>query len=431
MTRMTSTHEEWFRLRQNETLELISKIGVSEAEYAALNLIHFGCHDTKDGLARFATSQDYSLGARLSVAETSAAVRSCFKRGFLRVVSDADLLEIRGELDRDHVTGPIYGLPELVKIDFTKAGAALWRAIQGAIPDDRPWPFQRGFANCDVVEIRTRRYFATRRAAERQRTLLHRMPDVASVTKVTPCPNLRLAWWCPPREGWQFDSTVQMKWMGRSGGGSRPTLEWNVKQAEIDSALVRRECRRHQTDLSDWCVLLTVASSEFLLAKSLRRSATEFAKRQFGLRNASERIADAISRCAKKQLIGRMGEGAIRRIGASIATSPRPMVLPELVPEHVDLSPAGIELLSHLGPKVFGDAWLDGWQVQQDVFRREHRYARNLLDVASVFEEYNHSEETVLAVGPITPLGPWCVYWWERHPTGYRVELEIGPAQPD
>jgi hypothetical protein len=26
----------------------------------------------------------------------------------------------------------------------------------------------------------------------------------------------------------------------------------------------------------------------------------------------------------------------------------------------------------------------------------------------------------------VVPIGPWCVYWWERFPAGYRLELELG-----
>ena len=26
----------------------------------------------------------------------------------------------------------------------------------------------------------------------------------------------------------------------------------------------------------------------------------------------------------------------------------------------------------------------------------------------------------------LAPIGPWCGSWWERFPSGYRLELEIG-----
>ena len=25
----------------------------------------------------------------------------------------------------------------------------------------------------------------------------------------------------------------------------------------------------------------------------------------------------------------------------------------------------------------------------------------------------------------VVPIGPWCVYWWEQFPAGFRMELEI------
>ena len=29
---------------------------------------------------------------------------------------------------------------------------------------------------------------------------------------------------------------------------------------------------------------------------------------------------------------------------------------------------------------------------------------------------------------PDTPIGPWCVYWWDRFPAGYRLEFEVGES---
>lgn len=424
---MTSTYDGWLQ----EFRGIVSIMGIGVAEYAVLNVIHYGMNESKDTLARRATSPDYNLGSDLRLAETTAAVDSCFQRGFLRVLTKAELTEINSELERNHVLGPIYGLPKSGKIDFTNEGANQWRsiqaAIQAAVRDVRPWQMQRGFAYCDVVEIRTRRHFLTRRAAERQRKLLSRMSDVASVTKVIPSLDLRLTWWSSPTTGCQFDSTEEMNWTGRSGGGNSPSLWWDAEQGGVDSDRVRRACRRYDIDLSDWCVLLTIASSQFVPAKNLSCFAETYAKQQFGLRNAPERIAEAIRRCTNQKLIGRLGDEYIRRIESSIATSPHPMIRPEFSPDYANLSQTGIELLLELGPKIFGKAWFDGWRIEHEVFRREHRYARNLLDVASVFREYNDRDEKVRTIGPITPLGPWCVYWWERHPTGYRVELEIGP----
>ena len=30
----------------------------------------------------------------------------------------------------------------------------------------------------------------------------------------------------------------------------------------------------------------------------------------------------------------------------------------------------------------------------------------------------------------VVPIGPWCVYWWERFPSGYRLELKLGARLP-
>lgn len=92
----------------------------------------------------------------------------------------------------------------------------------------------------------------------------------------------------------------------------------------------------------------------------------------------------------------------------------------------VDLSLIGIDLLSNLGPAIYGSKWVDSWAVIREVYRKEHRYGGTLGDIASALSEYDAESERVLSIGPVTPLGPWCVKWWQRYDKGYRIEVEIG-----
>ena len=41
---------------------------------------------------------------------------------------------------------------------------------------------------------------------------------------------------------------------------------------------------------------------------------------------------------------------------------------------------------------------------------------------------YCRSDPEVSRVSEPIPLGPWCVYWWHRFPSGYRVDIEKNRA---
>lgn len=419
---MSTPHEDC----RHRTRQLISQVGISEAEYAILNHIHFGCTRPKKLLPRFTAGSDYSLGTELNIDDATKAVRLCIQKGFLRVITDPDLDQIKSKLKRDQAQGPIYGFPNVGSVDFTDAGAEIWRNIEESFSkDDLPSSLQRGFAYCDVAEIRTRRYFATRCAAERERKQQTKAADAASTTKVIRSPSLQMMWWLPPAEGWQFDSTEKLRWTGRNGGSS-PFLSWDAQRAGIDLARVRRACQHQSRDLSDWSVLFIIATWPNVTPQNLGRSATAFAMQQFGLRRARERIKEAVRRCLDQKLIGSLDHVTLGQNEAHAAIDPSSIIKPEFSKDGLNLFQAGIELMQEQGPLIFGESWLNGWMIEQEVFRCEHRYARNLLDIASVIEEYSNSEEKLLSEGPITPLRRWCVYWWKDFPTGYRVELNFG-----
>jgi hypothetical protein len=69
--------------------------------------------------------------------------------------------------------------------------------------------------------------------------------------------------------------------------------------------------------------------------------------------------------------------------------------------------------------------WEDDLSVWNDYYREEHRYCETEEGLQGIVQEHAARGE-VVRTSKLVPLGPWCVYWWERFPAGYRLELEIG-----
>lgn len=422
---MSTTHAERVERYRSHVRELIAACEISIAEYAILNHLHFGCHRLPGTLGKFAASPDYALGHRVTVREASQAVRSCLKRGLIRVMSKSDLAQIKEDLARDHLLGPIYGFPEPGQVDFTRLGAQVWLEIERS--EDEAIPC-RGFSYLDAVELKTRWTFLSRTAMTGHRARLRKEPHFASMTRPTVADDVRLAWWCPPMRGWSFEVTEKFHWQGRGGVDSCTTsalLNWDAEFANVDRAQLRRHCRHHDLEPSDLCVLLRIAEGGPFDVKRLGRSSLILAKSGIGLRMTIDQIVGAIRRCLHNGLIVRLNAEENQRIELAAKESSMPLYTQESRLDFLDLTDAGARFLVEQGSKILKTAWLDGWVVSRKVFSRDHLYTRNFLDIASVFERYSRFPQKSLKIGPIEEIGPWCVYWWNRFPKGYRLELEV------
>ena len=334
-------------------------------------------------------------------------------------MSKSDLAQIKEDLARDHVLGPIYGFPEPGLVDFTQLGANVWLEIDRS--EDEVISY------LDAVEFKTRWTFVSHTTMTRHRARLRKEPHFASMARPTVADDVRLAWWCPPMRGWSFEATEKFHWQGRGGVDSCTTsafLNWDAEFANVDRVQLRRQCRHHDLEPSDLCVLLRIAQWPFNV-KHIARSSLILAKSGIGLRMTMDRIAGAIRRCLHNGLIVRLNVEEIQRIESAAKASSTPLFTQESRLDFFDLTDAGARFLVEQGSKILKTAWLDGWVVSREVFSRDHLYTRNFLDIASVFETYSRYPQKTLKIGPIEEIGPWCVYWWKRFPKGYRLELEV------
>ena len=72
-----------------------------------------------------------------------------------------------------------------------------------------------------------------------------------------------------------------------------------------------------------------------------------------------------------------------------------------------------------------GQDWDNDLFVSNCYYREEHRYCEKEIGLRWIVEGYV-AEGFDVRIKQVVPTGPWCVYWWERYPEGFRLELEIG-----
>src|SRR4051794_17254089 len=103
-------------------------MGVMPAEAALFHLIRHGPASPLY-LPMNATSDHYSMARPVTQEEAQVALTACLGKGWLQVIDDVALAKIAGELQEGRLLGPINGLPEVGDVDFTHAGAELWKRL--------------------------------------------------------------------------------------------------------------------------------------------------------------------------------------------------------------------------------------------------------------------------------------------------------------
>ncbi len=72
-----------------------------------------------------------------------------------------------------------------------------------------------------------------------------------------------------------------------------------------------------------------------------------------------------------------------------------------------------------------GQDWEDELDVTKPRFREVHFYCDSEEGFQNVVAEWTVRGDIAHAVRVI-PIGPWCVRWWDRYESGFRMELEVG-----
>jgi hypothetical protein len=403
-------------LNEQHQIKLLAECGITSAESALLNAIHYGILVRQADLPRYATGDVYCLGKPGTLDEGQRALASCFARGWLRVVDDAVLAEIVSELKREQFLGPIYRLPPVGAVDFTPSGARFWQQLSRGL-QTRVCP---PFAFTDVVHMRTDHYFPTRATALAHIAEVSTWDETVAVEPPELIGPWRVQWWRRFSEGYRIRIEERCKWQGRCGGDEgwhwlRP-LDWATNRAQLRHIL---DC--HNVDLAEWVVLASLDS----YCPTYPLHLIKFIKKIFDITLSEEECRAALDVCLNHGWARTVDRDTWLEIQALMQDEPALMPLHRgLDSKEIDFTPTGAALYQMIAAEYFGSGWDSHLAVWKETYREEHRYCETEEGFRNSAEEYLDPWRVVRA-RRVVPIGPWCVYWWERFPSGYRLELEI------
>jgi hypothetical protein len=393
--------------------------GVTPAEAALLTVVHYGLTADPADLPAIAARKCYSDGLA-SEEQCRTALAACQSKGWLQVIDEPALAAIAEQLRRGGFIGPVYGLPPLGGVDFTRAGAEQWQRLR-----DRRNPARPPFAFTDVVHSKTSRYFTTKTAALREIEEIKEWSGDVTVVGPTPIGPWRAQWWRRFPQGYRLDIEERQQWQGRCGGGGSCSLPPRGPGANPRRLPHVLDC--HHVLLTEWLLLAAMDAGWYQSASGLPRLVAESADRHFGVTASEDECRSGLDACLRNGWLRAVDQQAIDDVEALLRDEPTamPVAVETAGWGEIDFTPCGAALYRMIAAEWLGPNWEDELCVWKESYREEHRYCESEEGLRDVMEQYAAGRERVRA-SRVVAVGPWCVYWWEQFPAGYRLELQIG-----
>lgn len=425
-------------------------MGVTAPEASLFHVLHFGLTLEPAALADRASWRDYTLAGPSSEEDCRAALAACLEKGWLQVIDESVLAAISDELRQEQILGPIYGLPCPREVDFTVAGADLWLKIQNR-PDQLP---RVPFAYSDAVGERTEQFFLTESAALAEVESLQEEEDVVSVQGPFPTGPWRAQWWRRFPTGYRIQIDQRRQWEGRAISG-RESCYVNHLGHDVDLDRLRHVLDRRHVTLEEWVMM---ESMEYEWSQespeALCGHVARYRHRWSKITISREQCRTGLEACLQKGWLRVEDRAAIEEIETLLRDDPVVLAVPKIAkrlrfatvyypdplqpgkfvprsenrrPGAVDFTPSGAALYQDIAADWLGADWENRLHVSAGLHWEEHRYCETDGGLVDLLDQYT-GNGNVIRASRLVPIGPWCVYWWNRFPAGYRLEVEISPA---
>jgi hypothetical protein len=395
-------------------------VEVTPTEDALLCAVHYGITVPPGDLPSFAAGEDCS-GGRATEAECRVALDACLAKGWLQVIDEPALARITHELHEGRFIGPIYGFPSIGGVDFTRAGAECWQSLCR-----RRCPGSHPFAYTDVVHSKTAHYFRTRAAALQGIEEARAWPGDITVVGPSRIGPWRAKWWLRFPEGYRIDVEEKRQWQGRGANGEGCSTLPLQPQRNVAQRL-QHVLDRHNVTYPEWLLLQAMDGGSCKSAYRLPGSAAWSAQDDFGVTASEEECRAGLDACLRYGWLRIVDEGALHEIEALLGSEPAIMVTAGNIGQlgDIDFTPRGAALYRMLVGDWLGPDWEDDVTAWKESFREEHYYCESEDGLPGRGQDRAVLCEAVRA-SRVVPIGPWCVWWWEQFPKGYRLELKIG-----
>ena len=405
--------------KNRENAAKLATLGITPAEASLFHVIQYGLTIAADDLCYRAAHEDYAVGGPITEELTQAALAGCFAKGWLQVIDEAALGRIQEELRRDGVLGPIFGYPSIGGVDFTHAGAEqLFRIVEHLWNGGRAKSSPYG----DVVHEKSSYYFPSEAKAIIERDLWKECKNVVVVSEPVQIGPWRANWWRRFSMGYRIDVEQRMQWQAHNAD-SQGSVYFHWRDLHFNREIASAVLHQHDMDSNEW----------FVLAEQDGRHYRVFEGASENLNNSDDATLEAewargVEACLSKGWLRHLDEQAIAEIATlldsdSAITPVRPT--PEQYRDTYAFTNAGAELYRKVSAEIFGPKWEDHLEVEVTYYWEEHRYCATEAGLATFDECYHRAVETPQTTRTV-PIGPWCIHWWERFPSGYRMELTFG-----
>ena len=428
--------------------KVLAEMGVTPSEASLFNVIHFGIAVPPSRLPRRAASRHYRLESSVTKRECGDALAACLAKGWLQVIEEPVLAKISDELREGAFLGPIYGFPQTGQVDFTRAGAELWRHFESRCFSTAQ---RTPFAYTDVVHEKTARFYSSRELAVSGIEKAKIDDDVVSVRGPFPIGPWRAQWWRQFPAGYRIEIEERRQWQGRgSGGGENCWLERSPPNT--DQQRLRDVLDRHNVTFAEWILLAAMERGSLMRDKSFLYNLAEIARHEFGAKVSPEGYRNGLDAClhngwlrvVDRQVIGEiqalLEDNAVflavpkraenRPSGYRCGMDPQGNLVPLPVPierrcGEVDFCPSGATLYRMISAEWLGRNWEDYLSVANTYYWEEHHYCKAATGFGGMIQERSAQGEVVRS-SRVIPIGSWCVFWWKQFSNGYRLELVFG-----
>jgi hypothetical protein len=429
----------------------LAEFGLTAADAALFAALYYGIAIPPSDLPARAAQEDYNpAGPTATEGECRVALARCLANGWVQVIDEAARTAIADDLKKSKVLGPIYGaLPDLGCVDFTEVGAGLLRQLHARWPSSN-----EPVVYSTVVRRKVAHFFRTSAAADSAIQERCRRNEVAAIIGPTPIGPWRAQWWRRFLDGYRVDIQEQYRSPGPGSGDSEScNVDWILRNADSDR--LRKVLDGHSVTFAEWLMLAGMEQSRSRNSAShLCCWAAELGNRLLGISASEEQYREALTNCLGRGWLRTADENTAAEIDALLREDPVFLALPnmtrhrsgsychEIEPQHAaGLTPAprpashgldaieftsfGATLYRKISAEWLGPHWEDDLQVSHDYLWEEHHYSESEAGFQDVTKKHLAAGVRI-NTSRVVPIGPWCVYWWQRFPAGYRLELELG-----
>ncbi len=285
---------------------------VSSPESALLNAVHDYPGNSPPQMPDYAWRY-YSLGQSVTEDECQAALPGCFARGWFRIVDQPALSEIRTEIWRKGLFGPVFGLPPLGGVDFTPEGARLWQhlifELSEGVDESPYWCSMTGEGQRSL-------YCRSLEVAVRERDRLLNPRDNIAVTDPQPIGPWRVQWWRRYPQGYRLDME------SRNQGDTFWRLN-RPAQHEVTPERLRDTLHTHGVTLGEWAMLAGIDSHHNKRFLHLPTSVSRYAGGTHGIVIPPEDCCAGLAGCLRKRWLQTLNDKALEHIRSLLSADRR------------------------------------------------------------------------------------------------------------